>query len=86
MIFSIIIGLFLESAAAIIALKRVLTKSNTAFFLIFVGDALIKMASLILATWWLWSRGLPYTGPLLTLGFVLLLLSLAPIPFLYQAH
>lgn len=86
MILSIIVGFFLESAVVIWALKRTLTKSNTAFFLIFVGDALVKMAGLILATWWLWSRGLPYTGPLLTIGFALLLLSLAPIPFLYKAH
>ena len=86
MITLIIILVVLESIAAIRALKCALPRSNPSFYLIFAGDALIKLSGLALATWWLWSRHLPYTAPLLTLGFALLLSSLAQIPFLYRVR
>ena len=72
-----------QTMAAFWGLGWALPRSNSAFFSIFVGDALLKMTGLALATWWLWSRSLPYTGPLLTLGFAFLIFSLVQIPFFY---
>jgi len=80
----LIIGL--QTMAAFWGLGWALPRSNSAFFSIFVGDVLLKMTGLALATWCLWSRRLPYTGPLLTLGFAFLIFSLVQIPFFYRAH
>ena len=82
----LIILVVLETFAAIRALEWALPRSDRAFFSIFVGDALIKLSGLAMATWWLWSRHLPYTRPLLALGFALLFSSLAQIPFFCRAH
>jgi hypothetical protein len=84
-IISIAAVLTLECAAAIWAMKRALSKSDLAFFSIFVGDAFFKMIGLALATWWLWTRHLPYTIPLISLGLAIMALSLLQIPFFYQA-
>jgi hypothetical protein len=84
MIVSIIVAILIESSAATFALKWSSSKSNITFFSIFVGDALFKMIGLALATWWLLYRSLPYTRPLLTIGFAILFISLIQIPFFYK--
>jgi len=43
-------------------------RTDHSFYSIFVGDALLRLAGLGLMTYRLWSRPLPYTGPLLSLG------------------
>jgi len=80
----LIVGI--QSMAAFWALLWALPKSNSAFFSIFVGDALLRLIGLGLATCWLWSRHLPYTGPLLTLAFAYLFLSMIQIPFFHKAR
>lgn len=80
------LGIAIETAAAIWALKRALSKSDPAFYLIFFGDALLKLAALGGITVWLYVRHLPFVGPLLTLGFGYLAASLMQIPFLYKAR
>jgi hypothetical protein len=82
----IVILVLLEGAAVIRLLKWALPKSNVAFFSVFAGDALVRLVGLGLATWWLWSRHLPFVAPLLTLGFGYLVMSLMQIPFLYKAR
>ena len=86
MIRTIIISAVLESAAALWALRWSLRKPNPVFYSVFVGDALLKLAGLSAATWWLWSRHLSYTTPLLTIALAYLLLPLFQIPFLYKAR
>jgi hypothetical protein len=83
---SIIVAIGLEGAVATWALRWALPKSDTAFFSIFAGDALLRLVGLGLATWWLWSRQLPYKAPLLTFGFGYLLVSIVQIPFLHKAR
>ena len=75
-----------EGIAAIVALRWALPKSDVLFYGVFVGDALVRLSGLAMATWWLWSRHLPYVAPLLTLGFGFLAMSLLQIPFLYKAR
>lgn len=70
-----------QSMAAFWGLAWALPKSDKAFFSIFVGDALLRLAGLGLATYWLWSRHLPYTGALVLLGFAYLAFSVVQIPF-----
>ena len=86
MILAIIIGVVLEGAAALWALKWAMPKSNRTFFSVFVGDAMLRLIGLALATYWLWTRHLPFTGPLVTLAFAYLLLSLIQIPFFYKVR
>ena len=86
MIPSIIIAIGIEGAAALWALKWALPKSDTAFFSIFVGDALLRLSALAAFTGWLWSRHMPFKIPLLTFGFGYLAVSLMQIPFLYKAR
>jgi hypothetical protein len=81
MIPGIIVAVGLQSMAAFWALMWALPKSNSAFFSIFVGDALLRLTGLGLATGWLWARQLPFTAPLLTLAFAYLVLSFVQIPF-----
>jgi hypothetical protein len=86
MILAIAVGIILEGLIALYALKWALPKSNKAFFGIFAGDALLRLVGLGLATWWLWSKQLPFVAPLLTIGFGYLAVSLVQIPFLYKAQ
>src|SRR5262245_16479443 len=73
--FGMVLWTGIQSIAAFAALGWALSRSNHLFYSIFVGDALMRLLGLGLATYWLWSRALPYTGPLLSLGFAYLLLS-----------
>ena len=82
----IVLLIGIQTMAAFWGLGWALPHSNSAFFSIFVGDALFKMTGLALMTWWLWSRSLPTTAPLLTLGSALLIYSLIQIPFFYQVR
>ncbi len=75
----------LESMAIFCALLWALPKSNTVFFSIFVGDSLLGFAGLGLAVYWLESRHIAYTLPLLSLGLAYLLLPLVQIPFFHRA-
>jgi hypothetical protein len=86
MIVALIIGIVIESAAAIIALKWALLKSDQTFFSIFFGEAFLRLAVLGGVTGWLYIKHLPFVGPLLTLGFGYLAASLIQIPFLYKAR
>ena len=86
MISLILILVLMEGSAAIWALKWALPKSNAAFFSVFVGDALIRLTGLGLATGWLLYHHLSYVAPLLTLGLGYLAMSLLQIPFLYKAR
>jgi hypothetical protein len=83
-ILGVVLAVGIQSMAAFWGLLWALPKSNRAFFSIFVSDSLLRLVGLGLATYWLWSRHLPFTGPLLILAFAYLLLSLVQIPFLYK--
>jgi hypothetical protein len=83
---ALVAGTGLQSMAAFLGLGWALHRSNRSFYSIFVGDALLRLAGLGLTGYWLWSRNLPYTGPLLSLGFAYFLLSLVQVPFFYQVH
>ena len=74
----------LQSVAAFSALLWALSKSDRVFFSIFVGDALLRLAILGIALYWLFSRHMDYTWPLLSLGFSYLVLSLVQVPFFYR--
>ena len=74
----------LQSVAAFSALLWALSKSDRVFFSVFVGDALLRLAVLGIALYWLCSRHMDYTGPLLSLGFSYLVLSLVQVPFFYR--
>ena len=82
----IAVWVLIEGVVATWALRWSSTKSDKAFFSIFVGDAFLKMTGLALAVWWLWAHQLPYTQPLLMLGGGYLLLSFAQIPFFIQVR
>ena|ERR1017187_8241487 len=75
----------LQSMTVFSALLWALSKSNTLFFSIFVGDALLRLAVLGLAVYVLASRQMAFTVPLLSLGFAYLFLSLVQIPFFCRA-
>jgi len=83
---AVILAVGLQSMAAFWALLWALPRSNGAFFSVFAGDALLRLAGLGVAAWWLWSRHQPYTAPLIILAFAYLLLSLVQIPFFYRAR
>ena len=82
----ILIGIGLEGAGALWALKWALPRSNQAFFSIFISDALLRLSGLGLVATWLWYRQLPFVRPLLTFAFGCLAVSLIQIPFLYKAR
>lgn len=63
------------------ALGWSLSQSNRAFFSIFVGDALLRLAGLGLFVAVLLSKGIPYTVPLLLVGSAYFLLSVVQVPF-----
>jgi hypothetical protein len=86
MILAITIGVCMEGALALGCLKWALSKSNRTFFSVFFGDALLRLAGLGFVAWWLWSSREPFVGPLLTLAFGYLAVSLAQIPFFYRAR
>src|SRR5258706_12370484 len=86
MILLILIGIALEGTAALWALRWALPRSNQAFFSVFLGDALLRLAGLALVTGWLWFRHLPFVQPLLAVGFGYLATSLIQIPFLSKAR
>jgi hypothetical protein len=71
----------LQTMAAFLGLGWALERRDHSFYSIFVGDALLRLVGLGLATYWLWSRSLPYTGPLLSLGLAYFMLSLVQVPF-----
>jgi len=75
-----------QSMVAFWALLWAIPRSNRAFYSIFVGDALLRLVGLGAATAWLWSRHLPFTGPLLCLATAFLLLSFIQIPFFQKVH
>jgi hypothetical protein len=81
----LVIGAGLESMAVFCGLWWAISKSNTAFYSIFVGDALVRLAGLGLAAYWLCSHQMAYTMPLITLGLCYLLLPLVQIPFFPKA-
>jgi len=82
----IVLGVGMQSMAAFWALMWALPKSNWAFFAIFVVDALLRVVVLGLVTYWLGSRHLAYTAPLLTLAFSYMFLSFVQIPFFYRTR
>jgi len=82
----ILIGVGLEGAVAIWALKWALPKSDRAFFSVFAGDAFLRLTALGLVTGWLLYRHLPFVVPLLTMGSGYLVMSMLQIPFLYKAR
>ncbi len=82
----ILLALGIESMGTFWALLWALPRSNSAFFSIFVADALVRLAGLGVVSYWLWSRHLPYTAPLLSLGFAYLVYSLVQVPFFYKAR
>jgi hypothetical protein len=78
---AIILAAGLQSMIVFWALLWALSKSNRAFFSVFVGDALLRAVGLGIVAYWAWSNQLPYTSPLLTLAFAYLLFSFVQIPF-----
>lgn len=81
----IILWAGLQSMAAFYGLLRALPQSNEAFFSVFVGDALLRLASLGVITLLLYRWHVPFTLPLLTLAGVYFALSLLQIPYFYKA-
>jgi hypothetical protein len=74
----------LQSMAAFYALLWALPRSNRDFFAVFVGDALLRVVTLGVATTSLYLLKVPFTVPLLTLAMTYLVLSLIQIPFFLQ--
>jgi hypothetical protein len=74
----------LQSMIAFYALLWALHRSNLAFFSIFVGDALLRLATLGVVTCGLYAAGLPFTVPLLSLAMGYVILSWIQIPFLMR--
>ena len=75
----------LQSMVAFYGLLWALPRSNQAFFSVFVVDALIRMVSLGVITFFLYHFRIPFTIPLVSLAVVYLFLSLLQIPFFYEA-
>lgn len=71
----------IQSMAAFWALLWALPKSNTSFFSVFVGDALLRLGALAASTYWLSSQKMAYTVPLLALALAYLAFSIVSIPF-----
>src|SRR5258708_26323186 len=58
----------LQSMIAYYTLLWALHRSNLAFYSVFVGDALLRLATLGAVTCGLYATGMPYTLPLLSLA------------------
>jgi len=86
LVFGMLLVAGLQSMGAFWALQRCITKSNVAFFSVFIGDAILRLAGLGFSAYVLVSRGIPYTAPLLFLGTAYLLLSWIQIPFFMRAR
>ncbi len=76
----------LQSMAAFWALAWALKRPGSAFYSIFAGDALLRLAGLGAAVYWLWANSLPYTGVLLSLGFAYLAFSVVQVPFFHKVR
>lgn len=76
----------IQSMAVFWLLAWALKRPGSAFYSIFMADALLRLVGLGVAVFWLTSRGMPYTGSLVTLGLAYLLFSVVQIPFFHQAH
>jgi len=74
----------LQSMAAFYALLWALHRSNRDFFAVFVGDALLRVLTLGVATALLYLWKVSFTLPLITLAMTYLVLSLIQIPFFMQ--
>jgi len=71
-----------ESLLAFYGLSWSLSRSNRAFFSVFAGGSLFRLATIGIAAWWLTAAHIPPAVPLLSLVAAYFFLSLVQIPFL----
>lgn len=82
----IILGASLHSMLAFWAFTWAVSRSNRAFFSMFAGDAVLRLAALGLLTVLILQAGWPPVAPLLSLAAVYAVMSLAQIPFLMRVR
>ncbi len=75
----------IQSMAVFWLLAWALNRPGSAFYSIFMADAILRLVGLGIAVAWMTTHAMPYTGALVTLGFAYLLFSVVQIPFFHKA-
>ncbi len=75
-----------QSILAFLGLGWALHRPGSAFYSIFVGDALLRLAGLGVVVYVLWATGAPFTSTLLLLGSAYFLFSVVQVPFFMKVR